>query len=84
MWFYLCSVEEYANRFIEQPLIKTRLLHWINFTYGITGYLHWGYNQWIGQPGDPYHPASRWPTYLPARDPWIVYPGSDGRWIHPL
>ena len=22
---------------MEQPLLKTRLLHWINFRYGITG-----------------------------------------------
>ena len=47
VWFYTCVFPqgEYANRFIEQPLVKTRLLHWINFRYGITGYLHWGYNQ---------------------------------------
>ena len=34
VWFYTCVFPqgEYANRFIELPLIKTRLLHWINFT----------------------------------------------------
>jgi len=70
---------EYANRFIEQPLIKTRLLHWINFRYGITGYLHWGYNHWTAD--SPFTHTTRphgGPPYLPAGDPWIVYPGADG------
>jgi hypothetical protein len=72
---------DYANRFIELPLIKTRLLHWINYRYGATGYLHWGYNAWRDDV-DPFenpapdHPAGR--TILPAGDAWIVYPGRDG------
>ncbi len=81
VWFYTCVFPqgEYANRFIEQPLIKTRLLHWINYRYGITGYLHWGYNQWTSD--DPVTHTTRphgGPPYLPAGDPWIVYPGKDG------
>src|SRR6185295_1921298 len=48
IWFYTClnPKGEYANRFIELPLIKTRILHWINFRYHIPGYLHWGLNFW--------------------------------------
>ena len=81
VWFYTCVFPqgEYANRFIEQPLIKTRLLHWINYSYGITGYLHWGYNHWTAD--SPYTHTTRphgGPPYLPAGDPWIVYPGKDG------
>ena len=81
LWFYTCIFPqgEYANRFIEQRLIKTRLLHWINFRYGATGYLHWGYNQWTDQ--NPYLHTTRphsGPSYLPAGDAWIVYPGADG------
>ena len=81
IWFYTCVFPqgEYANRFIEQPLIKTRLLHWINFKYGATGYLHWGYNHWTDD--DPVTHTTRphnGPPYLPAGDPWIVYPGKDG------
>lgn len=81
VWFYTCVFPqgEYANRFIEQPLIKTRLLHWINFTSGATGYLHWGYNAW--QDTDPITHTTRphpGPPYLPAGDPWVVYPGKDG------
>lgn len=81
VWFYTCVFPqgEYANRFIEQPLIKTRLLHWINFRYGVTGYLHWGYNQWTAD--SPFTHTTRphgGPPYLPAGDPWIVYPGKNG------
>ena len=81
VWFYTCVFPqgEYANRFIEQPLIKTRLLHWINFAYNITGYLHWGYNHWTQD--NPVTHTTRphgGPPYLPAGDPWVVYPGSDG------
>ena len=83
IWFYTCLAPqgEYANRFIVQRLIKTRLLHWINFRYGATGYLHWGYNYWWHE--DVYENTARkldsgqiWP----AGDPYIVYPGPDGPW----
>ncbi len=83
VWMYTCVFPqgEYANRFIEQPLLKTRLLHWINYEYGITGYLHWGYNKWRDK--DPYKyntPPHPFPPYLPAGDAWIVYPGRIGPW----
>lgn len=73
LWFYTCMAPrgEFANRFLEQPLIKTRLLHWINFKYGATGYLHWGFNQdWMS--------AMKWMAtegYCPGGDTYIVYPG---------
>lgn len=79
VWFYTCLAPQgqFANRFLELPLIKTRLLHWINFKYGATGYLHWGFNQWRAD-SDPYGET----TYmnlesgntLPGGDSWIVYP----------
>lgn len=81
VWFYTCVFPqgEYANRFIELPLMKTRVLHWLNFRYGATGYLHWGYNHWTAD--SPFTHTTRphgGPPYLPAGDPWIVYPGKDG------
>jgi len=82
VWFYTCMYPagEYANRFFDLPLIKTRLLHWINYRYGATGYLHWGYNFW------PPHPWEDGANYsmavLPGGDADIVYPepGSPGVW----
>lgn len=77
VWFYTCMRPqgEYANRFIEQPLWKTRILHWINYHYGLTGYLHWGYNCWND---NPFKETAVKPADLPGGDAWIVYPGIDG------
>lgn len=83
VWFYTCVYPqgEYANRFMELPLVETRLLHWLNFKYGATGYLHWGWNQWSMVGGDPFKKTiSNEPNgpFLPAGDCFIVYPGKDG------
>jgi hypothetical protein len=80
-WFYTCLAPkgEYGNRFIELPLLKTRLLHWVNYKYNIPGYLHWGLNFWKGdgfgeQTGIQYEGGN----ILPGGDSWIIYP-KDGK-----
>ena len=75
VWFYTCVMPRgnYANRFIELPLIQTRYLHWINFKYNITGYLHWGLNYW--EKDQLNIDASRDRGKLPAGDNAIIYPG---------
>jgi hypothetical protein len=77
VWFYTCLFPNgsYPNRFVDYPLIKTRVLHWINFKWGFTGYLHWGFNQWRG--GDPFENLEppHGSSVLPPGDAWIVYPG---------
>lgn len=75
VWFYTCVVPQgnYANRFIELPLIETRLLHWINYKYNLPGYLHWGLNFW--QKDQLHTNADRDSGKLPAGDNCIVYPG---------
>jgi len=72
VWFYTCCgpTGRYANRFIEQLLIKPRLLHWINYRYAATGYLHWGFNYWNPTTSPFDETTFRWP----AGDQWIVYP----------
>lgn len=80
VWIYTCCVpkEEYPNRFIELPLLKTRLLHWVNFKYGYTGYLHWGYNYWKDADTknvfDETSAVQDGGGFLPGGDSWIVYP----------
>jgi len=78
VWIYTCLFPNgaYPNRFVDYPLIKTRVLHWINFRWGFTGYLHWGFNHWRGD--DPFkdlEPPHGGSTFLPPGDAWIVYPG---------
>lgn len=85
-WYYTCLAPkgEWANRFVELPLIKTRLLHWVNYKYDIPGYLHWGFNFWGSASGivtgqDPFDDVSGMivssGNILPGGDCWITYPG---------
>lgn len=79
VWFYTCLAPQgnYVNRFLELPLIKTRLIHWLNFRFGATGYLHWGFNQWRNG-CNPYGETTfmnlEGGNTLPGGDSWIVYP----------
>lgn len=71
-WMYTGVIPggPYANRFIRMPLIKTRLLHWIDYRYKHVGYLHWGMKYWQGaENGDPYTADAV------NGDSYIVYPG---------
>lgn len=77
VWFYTCLAPQgnYANRFLELPLIQTRILHWINYRFGATGYLHWGLNYWHGNPyGETTGIITESGNTLPAGDSWITYP----------
>ena len=81
-WTYTCMGPQgnYANRFIRLPLIKTRILHWINYRYNAVGYLHWGLCYWYGCPdGDPYKDAydlsRQYSGSFIGGDMFIVYPG---------
>lgn len=72
LWFYIAWVPQgkYTNRLIDTACIKTRLIHWINFVYGATGYLHWGLAYWTD-------PELKGMGYAPG-DNWIIYPGTCG------
>ncbi len=77
LWFYTCChpVGRYPNRFLDQSLLKVRVLHWINYLYDMDGYLHWGLNHFSGD--DPYTQKGI-SEGLPLGDRAIVYPGSNG------
>lgn len=77
VWFYTCVFPQgaYLNRFIDQSLLKVRLLHWFNFRHQLTGYLHWGGNYWTDQPFDDVQKIiNDGKLLLPAGDNAIVYP----------
>ena len=89
IWHYVCCVPReygYVNRFMDYPLLSTRYLHWGNYRFNLTGFLHWAAN--IYQPGqDPFelncpeHHNADSVGYLPAGDTHILYPGTDGPWL---
>jgi glycosyl hydrolase family 123 len=77
VWFYTCLVPRghYPNRLMDFPLLKVRLLHWLNFKLQLTGFLHWGGNYWTPEPFKDTQPVINENTeLLPSGDAFIVYP----------
>ncbi len=89
IWHYVCCAprwNKYINRFMDYPLLSTRYLHWGNYKYGLTGFLHWAVNKY--QPGqDPFtqncpeHHNADSVTWLSAGDTHIIYPGNGAPWM---
>jgi len=79
IWFYTCCHPQgrYPNRFLDQTLLSARELHWIQYFYGLDGYLHWGLN-WFAAKGDPYTEAVANEWGLPQGDAQVAYPVKDG------
>jgi hypothetical protein len=85
IWCYTCCFPGgyHANRLLDMPLLRTRLLHWGNYLYDLVGYLHWGFNHYQDDQ-DPFEqttppPGSEGST-LPPGDTHIIYPGPDRPW----
>ena len=76
LWFYTCCIPggHYANRLLDIPLLRTRMLHWGNYAYRLSGFLHWGLNYWHGDPYTDTAPANGPTNRLPAGDSHILYP----------
>jgi hypothetical protein len=49
-WYYTYGDNSYSwlSRLIDTPVYKNRLLFWYAFANNMDGYLHWGYNWWVG------------------------------------
>ena len=77
LWFYTCChpTGRYPNRFLDQSLLKTRVLPWINYLYDMDGYLHWGLNHFYG---DNAYTEEGLSHGLPLGDRAIAYPGNVG------
>jgi len=73
LWFYTVGIYQGSllpNKTIDMPVMDSRILHWLNYKYDATGYLHWGWNQWTENPYlDP---------DIHIGDGWHVYPVKDG------
>ena len=73
MWIYTVGIFQagaYMNKTADVPLIQSRTLHWLNYRFGLTGYLHWGYNMWTD---DPFEAPGQH-----CGDGWHVYPTKGG------
>jgi hypothetical protein len=73
LWFYTVGIYQgslFPNKTIDVPLIDCRIMHWLNYKYDATGYLHWGWNQWNE---NPYEDVG-----MHIGDGWHVYPVKNG------
>jgi hypothetical protein len=73
LWFYTVGIFQKGslpNKTVDVPLIESRILHWLNYRFGLKGYLHWGFNAWTD---DPFLSPGKH-----RGDGWHVYPKKDG------
>ena len=82
-WTYYCCSQGIgvSNRFLAMPSSRTRIVGLQMYKYGISGFLHWGYNFYYSQFSrsliNPYATTSAGGAF-PSGDSFSVYPGADG------
>lgn len=74
-WWYTATFPRgrFPNRFIDYPLVKLRLIPWLSWRTGMSGYLHYGYNCWDSPKKSPWEYVGRNGNNPPG-DPLVVYP----------
>lgn len=84
VWTYVCCGPEghWLNRFLDFALLKGRMLFWGCAKNRISGFLHWGLNQFPGEM-NPYEGTScpnhtGIGTNFPCGDSFLIYPGEEG------
>jgi hypothetical protein len=73
LWFYTVGIYQansYPNKTIDMPVMDNRIMHWLNYKYDLSGFLHWGWNQWTE---NPYTNVG-----MHIGDGWHVYPVNGG------
>ena len=76
VWWYVCMGPKhpFPNNFIDYPAIDHRILHWMNWKYGVTGVLYWQTTYWKGDP---------WETPMSYADDGKPFGNGDGRLLYP-
>lgn len=84
LWVYYCCAQcvDVPNRFYSMPSERNRIMGVLMYLYNIKGFLHWGYNfynsQFSFKPINPY--VETHASYaFPSGDPYLVYPGPEGK-----
>lgn len=85
-WVYFCCEPRgtYLQKLLDTPLPKIRMSGFLFYRLGARGFLHWGYNYWHVMEqeklGDPFtDQCNGWWPGIPPGDPFVVYPGADGK-----
>lgn len=89
LFAYYCMAQyrDVSNRFIVQPGYRTRILGMQLYREHIDGFLHWGYNFYNTEcslyPIDPFTCTDAEGAF-PSGDPFLVYPGKNGKPIESM
>jgi hypothetical protein len=84
LWTYYCVSQTYKvpNRFMALRSPRCRAIGILMYYYNIKGFLHWGYNFYYSALSktmiNPFQDTGGLRDW-PAGDPFLVYPGADGR-----
>ena len=84
LWGYYCTAQcvDVTNRFIALPGFRERILGTQMYKFQLAGFLHWGFNfynsEYSWYPIDPYR-CTDCSGAFPSGDPFLVYPGPDGK-----
>ena len=84
LWGYHCCSqhEKVSNRFISMPAARTRIIGVQMYKYRLAGFLQWGYNFYYtygsAEQINPYLINDGGGNWVPAGDPFGVYPAPDG------
>jgi len=46
IWGLCVYPHEHPNLFIEYPAMDARIVGWLTYVYGVSGFEYWGLNQW--------------------------------------
>lgn len=89
IWAYYCcaQTELVPNRFFALPSYRNRVHGVLMYRHQVKGFLHWGFNFYNRQLStgliDPYLVTDAGEVF-PSGDPFLVYPGADGRPVNSL
>ena len=75
-WWYTSVAHKgkLPNRFIDYPLIKIRMIPWLTWRAGMSGYLHYAYNWWYTPSGKSLWEDVTQSGSYPPGDGFVVYP----------
>ncbi len=74
VWWYNGYSDPRPGTRIDARGVDHRALFWMNWKYGIDGYLVWTVNRWLNNPWEQPRPAPK----KPLGDHFLLYPNPDG------
>ena len=85
VWWYGCfqPAAPYPTYHVDDYMLSSRTLSWMQYEYGISGNLYWGTNTYVYpyghhiKPANVWEDATRWTGGVSNGDGFLLYPGVD-------